>query len=77
MSAPAPTAQVLGTYGRETRVACPLCGQGHSHYNLRPGTNRVAPGCGMHRSAAARLTGYTVNLPGGTPPPGTTKEKKR
>lgn len=58
----APLAPIVNTHGRVTYVQCPYCRGVHAHYNVTPGKpNHRAPGCGIYRSAADRLTGYHIN----------------
>ena len=64
----APTAEVLSIQGQRVRIRCPYCSGVHEHL-IRTSelgqTEHRAPGCGLHRSGADRLTGYRF----------TTKEK--
>lgn len=57
---PVPTAEVTRQCGRAVTVRCPYCGHEHTHTVLRSGqSERFAPGCGMFRSNAQRVAGYT------------------
>ncbi|KGM17177.1 hypothetical protein [Actinotalea fermentans] len=67
MSADAPEAAVLAVHGRRVEVACPYCGNAHSHSVEHLGTpERHAPGCGMFTSPQHRLTGYWIRTEGKT-----------
>jgi len=52
-------AQVITANTRHALVQCPYCGNQHRHDINIPGLQRRAPGCGLHRSPAQRLAGYT------------------
>ena len=61
LSKTAPTAELLSIRGQRVRIRCPYCSAVHEH---RINTSELgqteyrAPGCGLNRSAAERLTGY-------------------
>ena len=64
-----PAAELLSIQGQRVRVRCPYCSAVHEH-KVRTAelgqTEHRAPGCGLYRSGADRLAGYTFT---------TTKEK--
>lgn len=61
----APRAGVQSLTQHHVQVICPYCGKPHTHAIDRaaPGsTIRRAPGCGLVRTEAERLTGYRITL---------------
>lgn len=56
----APAAEVVHVHGKRVSVLCPYCGDQHEHTVESLGRpERRAPGCGLTRSTAQRVAGYT------------------
>ena len=59
-----PAAEIVAVRGKFIRIHCPYCHGFHEHEVQVPGrTERRSPGCGMERSEADRLAGYTFTTP--------------
>ena len=57
-----PPAEVLHRQATYAVIQCPYCDKQHVHPITTPGRQHRAPGCGLHRSQAQRLAGYTFNI---------------
>lgn len=58
----APTARVVNVTAATVTVLCPYCGGRHAHLNTGRGIHHRAPGCGLYRSEADRMKGYTFTI---------------
>jgi hypothetical protein len=68
MNEKAPIATFIEVRGKYAKIRCPYCAGIHEHNTMavpfRPGTtHRRAPGCGLARTGAERVTGYTFTVP--------------
>lgn len=63
-----PEAATVQVRGKFAKIRCPYCRGIHEHKPIAapflPGsTHHRAPGCGLIRTGAERLTGYTFTIP--------------
>ncbi|MEW1982598.1 hypothetical protein [Pseudarthrobacter oxydans] len=64
----APAATIVQIRGKYIKIRCPYCDGFHEHEKgavpITPGAVfHRAPGCGLTRTGAERLTGYTITIP--------------